>query len=142
MMALYETYRVERATIEARYIADDNERFIPFIQLRNSPVDVPTLKDVLESPDTVVGKRTISNINNGENSDYLSLSVDPIRWMGYTSRDNLGCEAEANANPSELCYFYVGMLKPNAPAATMTGNIVITISFDCTFMQPKLPGPS
>ena len=142
MAALYETYRVERATIEARFVASDSESFIPFIQLRNSPTDVPNLVDVLEAPDTVVSKYSTSNRNNGHNTQYLTMSVDPIRWMGYKSRDNLGCEAETGANPSELCYFYVGMIKPSSPTAAMTGDIVVTISYEATFMQPKLPGAS
>lgn len=142
LAALYDEYQVRRATVEVTFSADVGEQeWLPFISIRPGNSETPDLTNILEGPDRVVSKMTISNTDSGS-STYLKLSVDPVKWLGNTTYDNEASRSATNTNPIDLCTFYIGCMNVTPTLATIGVDASICITYEAEFMNPKTPGES
>ncbi len=143
LAAIYGEYRVNRATIECRFVSQSGFEFHPFIQISSDASEIPSATSVMESPDRVISKHPISTGNAGPISAYLALSVDPIRYQGSTHDSDVGrVTVESNVSNVDEVYFKVGLAKAVPDGSSMKGDLWITITYDCEFSKPKNPDES
>lgn len=143
LSALYDEYFVRRCQIEVTFstLTSTNE-WLPFIAIRPSDVEFPEAVNILEGPDRVIAKTTVKDDGNGRSSTYLTLSVDPSKWIGNIGEDNEDARANIVNNPVDACVFYVGVINTSTATATCLVDCVVNLTYEAVFMNPKTPAPS
>lgn len=143
LAALYDEYFVRRCTIEVTFTTvGATTEWLPFISIRPSSSETPNGRNILEGPDRVIAKTTIKDENNHKSSTYLTISVDPSKWLGNKGEDNEDARANVVSNPNDQCVFYVGVINTATGSGTATIDCVINLTYDAVFMNPKNPPES
>lgn len=143
LSALYDEYVVTKATIEVRFQnTGATTRPYGFISMQHGHLPSIDFVEVNESADTIVSKKAMGRVTNGEESHYMSMAVDPVKWLGYKdSSDADQCKSTISSNPIETCLFLVGFCDPTNNTSTSV-QCSVKITYECTFSQPREPGLS
>lgn len=115
LASIYDQYQVRECIIEAYFSSNVGTAvYRPFIAIRPSTSELPDATNIFEGPDRVVSTKVISGQGeNGADSTYLRMKVDPIKWLGNRGLDNENTQANVVTNPSDQVVWYVGAINPH-----------------------------
>lgn len=136
MMALYDHYHVNAATIECWFNHDDVSGTVYAINIRDTPSAPISRTSILEN---AYGTMTASSRQLGRT--YLRFTVDPAKYLGQKKFEDK-ITGSISANPLDQCYFQVTAMSQDITKDI--GSIFFTakITYDVTVLEPKNPTES
>lgn len=144
LSAIYDEYQVRECIVEVYFACMASSSIVrPFIAIRPSSSELPDATNIFEGPDRVLSTKVISGAGeNGADSTYLRMKVDPIKWLGNTGVDNEATRSPVNSNPGDQCVFYIGATNPRNTSQTLAMDCDIVLTYVVDFMNPKTPALS
>jgi hypothetical protein len=145
--SLYRDYVVDSVNVEVRFMnGSTTTRPYTFITARPTGIEVLDWRDINENPDKSVSKYALARTSTDDsaargNQQYMQMTCIPHKLLGLKDTTDADLVAAVTQSPIKDYYFYVGAMDP-ASGSPVDVDISITLTYNCTMMNPKDLGAS